>query len=80
MRVGVVTFPGSLDDRDAARAVRELGLPLLLAQHANCVVFTQHGFEDFVEAFPDARTVSADVSACLSGEFADALREFAESL
>ena len=22
MRVGVVTFPGSLDDRDAARAVR----------------------------------------------------------
>lgn len=25
MRVGVVTFPGSLDDRDAARAVRECG-------------------------------------------------------
>ena len=25
MKVGVVTFPGSLDDRDAARAVRECG-------------------------------------------------------
>ncbi len=25
MRIGVVTFPGSLDDRDAARAVRECG-------------------------------------------------------
>ncbi len=25
MRVGVVTFPGSLDDRDAARAVRSVG-------------------------------------------------------
>ena len=24
-RVGVVTFPGSLDDRDAARAVRRAG-------------------------------------------------------
>ena len=60
--------------------VRELGLPLLLAQHANCVVFTHHGFDDFVEAFPDAHTVATDVSACLSGQFAEALREFAESL
>ncbi|HEX5996857.1 MAG TPA: phosphoribosylformylglycinamidine synthase subunit PurQ, partial [Jiangellales bacterium] len=25
MRIGVVTFPGSLDDRDAARAVRVAG-------------------------------------------------------
>ena len=25
MRIGVVTFPGSLDDRDAQRAVREAG-------------------------------------------------------
>ena len=25
MRVGIVTFPGSLDDRDAARAVRYAG-------------------------------------------------------
>ena len=25
MRIGVVTFPGSLDDRDAARAVRIAG-------------------------------------------------------
>ena len=25
MKVGVVTFPGSLDDRDAQRAVREAG-------------------------------------------------------
>ena len=25
MRIGVVTFPGSLDDRDAARAIRIAG-------------------------------------------------------
>ena len=25
MRIGVITFPGSLDDRDAVRAVRFMG-------------------------------------------------------
>ena len=29
MRIGVVTFPGSLDDRDAARAVRAVEHPVL---------------------------------------------------
>jgi pimeloyl-ACP methyl ester carboxylesterase len=60
--------------------LRELDLPLLLALHQDCVVFTQHGFDDFVEAFPDARTVATDTSPCLSADFADALRKFAESL
>jgi pimeloyl-ACP methyl ester carboxylesterase len=60
--------------------VRELDLPLLLAQHQDCVVFTPHGFEDFVEAFPDAPTVATPESPCLSGDFAEALRKFAESL
>jgi pimeloyl-ACP methyl ester carboxylesterase len=57
--------------------LRELGLPLLLAQHEGCVVFTPHGFEDVVEAFPDAATVATPESPCLSAEFAEALREFA---
>jgi hypothetical protein len=43
-------------------------------------VFTEHGFEDFTEAFPDAQTVATPESPCLSGDFAEALREFAESL
>jgi pimeloyl-ACP methyl ester carboxylesterase len=60
--------------------LRELDLPLLLCQHKDCVVFTAHGFEDFVEAFPDAPTVATPESPCLSEDFADALREFAESL
>ncbi len=60
--------------------LRELDLPLLLGQHENCVVFTPHGFEDFVEAFPDAPTLATPESPCLSGDFAEALRTFAESL
>jgi hypothetical protein len=58
--------------------LRELDLPLLLAQHEDCVVFTPHGFEDFVEAFPEASTVATRASPCLSADFAAALREFAQ--
>jgi phosphoribosylformylglycinamidine synthase subunit PurQ / glutaminase len=35
MRVGVVTFPGSLDDRDAARAVRVAGGDAIALWHAD---------------------------------------------
>ena len=35
MRVGVVTFPGSLDDRDAARAVRAAGAEAVSLWHAD---------------------------------------------
>ena len=35
MRVGVVTFPGSLDDRDAARAVRVAGAEAVSLWHAD---------------------------------------------
>jgi phosphoribosylformylglycinamidine synthase len=35
MRIGVVTFPGSLDDRDAARAVRVAGGEAVPLWHAN---------------------------------------------
>ncbi len=35
MRIGVVTFPGSLDDRDAARAVRAAGGEAVTLWHAD---------------------------------------------
>jgi phosphoribosylformylglycinamidine synthase subunit PurQ / glutaminase len=35
VRVGVVTFPGSLDDRDAARAVRTVGAAAVTLWHAD---------------------------------------------
>jgi phosphoribosylformylglycinamidine synthase subunit PurQ / glutaminase len=35
MRIGVVTFPGSLDDRDAARAVRIAGAESVALWHAD---------------------------------------------
>jgi phosphoribosylformylglycinamidine synthase len=35
VRIGVVTFPGSLDDRDAARAVRRAGAEAVVLWHAD---------------------------------------------
>ena len=35
MRIGVVTFPGSLDDRDAQRAVREAGAEAVALWHGD---------------------------------------------
>lgn len=72
LEIGIGEAGGSLEP-----FLRELALPLLLAQHEDCVVFTPQGFDDFVEAFPDAPTVATHESPCLSEDFADALREFA---
>lgn len=58
--------------------LRELGVPLLFAQHEDCAVFTRFGFEDAVAAFPDAATVTTPASPGLSAAFAQALREFAD--
>ncbi len=35
MKIGVVTFPGTLDDRDAARAVRLAGAEAVSLWHAD---------------------------------------------
>jgi phosphoribosylformylglycinamidine synthase subunit PurQ / glutaminase len=35
VRIGVVTFPGSLDDRDAARAIRAVGADAVALWHAD---------------------------------------------
>jgi pimeloyl-ACP methyl ester carboxylesterase len=56
--------------------LRELGLPLLLAQHVGCLSATQEGFEDIVAAFPDAATAACPEACAASPAFAAALRDF----
>ena len=56
--------------------LRALGKPLLLAQHAGCLVETEEGFEDAVAAFPDAPAIRCDGACASSPDFAEALREF----
>jgi len=57
-------------------ALRDLGKPLLLAQHDPCLLFTREGYEAAVSAFPDSMQVSCREKPSVSRTFADALREF----
>jgi pimeloyl-ACP methyl ester carboxylesterase len=72
LEAGIQEAGGSLEP-----FLRELDVPLLLAQHEGCIIFTPHGFEDATAAFPDATALSTHVSPCLSADFAAALRTFA---
>ena len=57
-----------------------LGLPLLLAKHDGCLGSTDEGFEDIVDAFPDAETVVCPEACSSSPAFAHAVRRFSERL
>ena len=70
----------SHQDVELERPLRELGVPLLLAEHRDCPLWTAEGFEDAVAAFPDAMSIVINENPGTSSEFAAALREFARSL
>jgi hypothetical protein len=57
-------------------ALRDLGKPLLLAEHDPCLLFTKDGYEAAVSAFPDSMRVSCREKPTVSTTFAEALREF----
>jgi hypothetical protein len=60
--------------------LRDLDLPLLLAEHHGCLVHTEEGYSDIVAAFPNAATASCPEACPSSPAFAAAIREFAEAL
>ncbi len=57
-----------------------LEVPMLLAHHEGCLLFTGEGFEDAVAAFPDARVYRCSEKPSTSVEFVPVLREFCDSL
>jgi hypothetical protein len=57
-------------------ALRRLDVPLLLAQHKGCLLYTDEGFEDAVKAFPRAQVVRLDEKPSTSPEFARVLNAF----
>jgi hypothetical protein len=57
----------------------EIDLPLLLAKHEGCLMFTDAGFEDVRAEFPEAQTVAVEKAPSADERFAQALREFCES-
>jgi len=60
--------------------LRELDVPLLLAKHEGCLGTTDEGFEDIVQAFPEAETAICPEMCASSPTFAEALRSFCKEL
>ena len=58
----------------------QLDLPMLLAKHDGCLVFTAEGYEDAVQALPGARRTSISRASSASDEFAMALKDFCEGV
>ena len=56
--------------------LRDLGKPLLLAEHDPCLLFTRAGYNAAVAAFPDSMQVTCEEKPTVSPTFAEALREF----
>jgi hypothetical protein len=79
--IGRAVFEMNLRDPESfEHLIREMDVPLLLAQHQGCLGSTDEGFEDAVAAFPNARTVKVPKAPSVSSEFARALREFCEEV
>jgi pimeloyl-ACP methyl ester carboxylesterase len=56
----------------------QLDMPILLAKHDGCLVFTAEGYDDAVRALPDAHRTSVGRTPSASDEFAAALQDFCE--
>lgn len=68
------------DGEDFEPVLRALGVPMLFGRHTECLLWTHEGFDDALTAFPDAATVKTPNKCSASPEFAEALREFCQSL
>ena len=64
------------EEEQVGPVLQSLGVPLLLAEHADCALWTREGFDDVAAAFPQARVAHLKVKPSASPEFADLLREF----
>ena len=60
--------------------LRDLGKPLLLAEHDPCLLFTKEGYEAAISAFPDSMRVTCREKPTVSPSFAEALRAFSREV
>jgi hypothetical protein len=64
------------EGRHIGEGLREVRVPVLLAQHKGCLLYTDEGFEEAVEVLPHARAVKVEDKPSTSIEFARILRQF----
>lgn len=68
------------EGEDLEPALRGLDVPLLLAEHRGCLLFTPEGYEEAVATFPEAASASFDLKPSASPECAETLRSFCHEL
>ena len=65
---------------DLEPILRSLDVPMLLVEHEGCLLWTDEGYQDFINAFPGQRTAAMAIKPSVNPEFAELLREFCASL
>jgi pimeloyl-ACP methyl ester carboxylesterase len=65
---------------DLLPLLRGLTVPMLLVEHAGCLMWTREGFEDAIAALPEAIRTSVDQKPSVSPAFATVLKDFVEGL
>jgi pimeloyl-ACP methyl ester carboxylesterase len=81
MEVASQVWEANIDqDEPIGELLRQVDVPLLLAKHEGCLVFTAEGYEDAIRAFPEAHRTSVSQASSGSEEFAAALKDFCEGV
>jgi hypothetical protein len=69
-----------LPEERVERTLGRLDVPLLLAEHRECLLWTHEGFQDITAEFPDARTCACTEKPSVSPVFADALHDLCRTV
>jgi pimeloyl-ACP methyl ester carboxylesterase len=79
MQAGWDALTAEVDFEPELRSLA-VDVPLLLGRHRDCLMSTQEGFDDAVEALPEARVVVTEKACSSDPAFAAALRDFVGSV
>jgi hypothetical protein len=81
LELGIPFFDtAAVDGEGLGARLAKPDLPMLLAKHKGCLMFTDEGFEDAVAAFPHATVVQCIDKPSTSEEFVGELSEFCARL
>jgi pimeloyl-ACP methyl ester carboxylesterase len=84
-RIPMATLEAMLEagkkvEYDLEGLLRPLDLPLLFAQHKDCLLFSDEGYADAVAAFPEARRCTMEKVCSVNPIFAQALRDLCDDI
>jgi pimeloyl-ACP methyl ester carboxylesterase len=71
---------GRMDEQHLGELLARLDMPILIAEHRDCAMWTAEGFAEAAAALPDAMTLSTVEKPSTSPDFAEALRRLCADL